>query len=298
MVMSTTAPGCVHAEEVLKALESMVGPVRRLEPVTRGYTHNKRVVATLVGGGSVFAKQAVDEETAQWLRQEHQMYEGLRGRPFMPRILGWSDGERPILVLEDLSAGTWPPPWERAQIDAVLGTLAAVAHSDAPGHLARLTDGEQPDEGWHRVVGDPTEFLSLGLCGAGWLETAGPVLCAAAQAAPLSGSSLLHSDVRSDNLCFRRGSPVLVDWNLACVGNPELDVAFWLPSLAAENGPAPDDVIGDCPVELAAYVSGFFASRAGGAPIPHAPLVRQVQRRQLETALPWAARVLGLPAPA
>jgi hypothetical protein len=49
---------------------------------------------------------------------------------------------------------------------------------------------------------------------------------------------------------------------------------------------------------LAAYVAGFFASRAGQAEIPHAPLVRQVQRQQLLTALPWAARALDLPLPA
>jgi thiamine kinase-like enzyme len=104
----------------------------------------------------------------------------------------------------------------------------------------------------------------------------------------------LHCDVRSDNLCFRRGAALLVDWNLASTGNSQFDVAFWLPSLTAENGPLPEVVMPDCPPELSAYVAGFFASRAGQAEIPHAPLVREVQRRQLRTALPWAARSLGL----
>jgi Ser/Thr protein kinase RdoA (MazF antagonist) len=160
-----------------------------------------------------------------------------------------------------------------------------------------LTDGEASDDGWHRVLADPTAFLSLGLCDERWLERAGPVLRDAAAVAPRAGSHLVHCDVRSDNICFRRGSALFVDWNFASVGNPQYDVACWLPSLAAEKGPRPEDVFGDCPAPLAAWVSGFFASRAGEPDFPHAPLVRQVQRRQLVTALPWAARVLGLPEP-
>ena len=46
---------------------------------------------------------------------------------------------------------------------------------------------------------------------------------------------------------------------------------------------------------LAAVISGYFAQRAGLPKIPTAPRVRQVQRKQLGTALPWAARALGLP---
>jgi hypothetical protein len=275
----------------------MVGPVQRLVPVRRGYTHNTRVVAILENGRSVFAKRAVDEETARWLRAEHAMYGALGGRPFVPLVLGWADGASPLLVLEDLSGADWPPPWDRARVDAVLATLGEVARCPTPAGLPLLADGERPEEGWRSVVADPDAFLSLGLVQPGWLEHAGPVLCAAAAEAPLSGHGLVHGDIRSDNICFRGGVPVLIDWNLARVGNPDVDIAFWLPSLAAENGPTPDEVMPHCPVELAAYVSGFFASRAGGPEIPHAPLVRQIQRRQLETALPWAARLLHLPAP-
>jgi Ser/Thr protein kinase RdoA (MazF antagonist) len=282
---------------VIEALESMVGPVDHLDPVDRGYAHNNRMVATLRGGGSVFAKQAVDELTAKWLRREHRMYEALGDRSFVPAVVGWADGERPLLVLEDLSGATWPPPWDSALIDAVLTMLGEVAASGRPEGLPRLVDGERADEGWHQVEADPAAFLSLGLCDARWLEEAAPVLCRAAAAAPRAGDDLVHGDVRSDNLCFRSGGAVLFDWNFGAVGNAEFDVAFWLPSLAAEGGPPPEVVRADCPAELAAYVSGFFACRAGGPDIPHAPLVRRVQRQQLETALPWAARLLGLPEP-
>ena len=276
----------------------MLGPVDRVHVVRRGYTHNDRVVAILRDGRSVFAKRAVDEMTAGWLRREHQMYEALRNEPFVPEVVAWVDDDLPMLVLEDLSDAIWPPPWDRAQVEAVLSILTDLSQCQAPEGLPRLVNGEQPDEGWHLVLAEPSEFLSLELCDADWLEHAGPVLCAAAEGAPLAGDALLHSDVRSDNLCFRGEAALLIDWNLATIGNPQIDVAFWLPSLAAENGPPPETVLPDCPPELAAYVSGFFACRAGQPHIPHAPLVRQVQRQQLRTALPWAVRALSLPLPA
>jgi aminoglycoside phosphotransferase (APT) family kinase protein len=125
----------------------------------------------------------------------------------------------------------------------------------------------------------------------------GPDLCAASAMAPLAGDALLHFDVRSDNLCIRGASAVLFDWNLARVGNPLVDIAFWLPSLASESGMPPEDVLPDCPPELIAYVAGFFASRAGQPVIPHAPRVRQAQLEQLRAALPWAVRALDLGLP-
>ena len=46
-------------------------------------------------------------------------------------------------------------------------------------------------------------FLRLGLCSRNWLELALPTLIDAAEGARLEGDSLLHLDIRSDNLCFR-----------------------------------------------------------------------------------------------
>jgi hypothetical protein len=88
-----------------------------------------------------------------------------------------------------------------------------------------------------------------------------------------------------------------VDWNHTSVGNPEIDVAFFLPSLHLEGGPPPRDVAPHVTPGMAAHVAGYFASRAGLPAPPTAPLVRDIQRRQLEVALPWAAALLDLPPP-
>ena len=105
----------------------------------------------------------------------------------------------------------------------------------------------------------------------------------------------MHFDVRSDNLCIRDGRAVLVDWNFACVGNPLADVACWFPSLHAEGGPAPEEIVPDGAAELAALLAGYFGVARRPAGDPRSPHVRTLQLRQARTALPWAARALGLP---
>jgi hypothetical protein len=148
------------------------------------------------------------------------------------------------------------------------------------------------------VARDPEPFLNLGLCSQQWLEDALPALTDAADPKLLEGDALCHLDVRSDNLCFRAdGRAVLVDWDCAGVGNPEFDLAFWLPSLHLEGGPPPQHVA-ECTPGIVAIVTGFFAAEAGLPTIPFAPRVREVQLKQLAVALPWVADVLRLPSPA
>ena len=120
-----------------------------------------------------------------------------------------------------------------------------------------------------------------------------PSLREASESAPIAGDGLLHLDVRSDNLCIAERGAVLVDWNHASIGNPDLDVAAWLPSLRLEGGPEPDTVLPGAG-GFAALLAGFFGSRAGLPAPPTAPQVRAFQLAQLRVALPWAVRELGL----
>jgi hypothetical protein len=283
-------------------LQHRVGALMGKSPVDwrrahGGYTPAQRWIVTFSDGATAFVKSATGSPASpidEWLRREHDVYSRL-GASFLPRFLGWhDDGVQPILVLEDLSAGFWPPPWTQERVGAVLQTLAEVRATPLDGLPA--TPELDPDltSHWRDVEAGPAPFLSLGLCSAGWLDGALPVLIAAALQAERAGNDLVHFDVRSDNLCFIEGRVLLVDWNFASRGNGEIDVAFLLPSLHSEGGPAPESLLPDAP-QWAAATSGFFAARAGQAPIPNAPRVRHVQLSQLRSALPWAVRALGLP---
>lgn len=245
-------------------------------------------------GRSAFVKIGATELTAEWTRTEHRNYGSIHGW-FMPMLLGFDDdGRRPVLALEDLSDAEWPPPWAAARVAAVLEALTAIHGSTPPDGLSRQAADDGAD--WRTIAADPRPFLSLGLCSSAWLDAALPHLIDASANAPVAGESLVHLDIRSDNLCFRGGRAIVIDWNHARLANPALDIAFWLPSLNAEGGPLPETILPDAP-ELAAWVAGFFCSHAGGDPLPEAPHVRPLQLEQSRTALPWAARQLGLPPP-
>jgi hypothetical protein len=262
-----------------------------------GYTPAQRWIVTFEDGTSCFVKTAAglpESPMDQWLRREHAVYSSVEAN-FLPRLLGWDDdGVQPVLVLEDLGAARWPPPWRSGDVERVIEMLTAVRAT----RLDDLGDAEDLDPDltshWTEVQDDPGPFLSLGFCSQNWLDASLQTLIDAALRADLSGDDLVHFDVRSDNLCFATDRVVLVDWNFAARGNGELDLASWLPSLHSEGGPQPEAILPDAP-QWAALMSGFFASRAGGPPIPGAPRVRQVQQSQLRSALPWAVRALGLP---
>jgi hypothetical protein len=258
--------------------------------VSRGYSVNEHWTAGFADGSRAFLKLASVDPSPQWVRDEHRVFECVSG-PFMPQLLGFDDGEEPLLILEDmLPDARWPPPWQPGDVDAVLAALGEVAAAKRSGELPRLVDSELP--GWREVAADPAPFLALGLVDPAWLERSLPVLVVASDPGRLDGDALVHCDVRSDNLCLRGGRAVLLDWNHARIGNAAFDVAFWLPSLALEGGPDPATFGVD---DLAVFVAGFFAALAG-LPAPEgAPRVRGFQRAQLEVALPWACSVLGLP---
>ncbi len=274
-------------------LERLLGsrPVSYAER-SGGYSTADRFAVRLEDGRSVFVKSSDAENLAGWLRREHEVYSALAGS-FLPRLEGWDDdGARPILVLEDLSDADWTPNWTPDRVSAVLEAVAAIAASQAPPGTPRVRDAHADLWGrWQAVAADPGPFLSVGLRDGEWLERSLPAILAAADRAQVDGDSLCHLDVRSDNLCFRDGRAILVDWNWASLANPDVDVAAWAPSLTREGGPQPWQILPDAG-ELAAFVAGVWAAVVG-LPAPEtAPHVRAVQREQLAVALDWIDREL------
>jgi phosphotransferase family enzyme len=261
-------------------------------PVYGGYTPAARYVGA-AGSERCFLKVATNAITRDMLRREARAY-GLITGDFIPDFIGWDDdAEAPLLLIEDLSDAVWPPPWTPALIEQVREAIAAMHRQsvELPGVAETEAD---VFGGWSMVAENPQPFLGLGLVSSVWLDASLPALLAAEQACELEGEALTHFDLRSDNICITPAGPKFVDWAEACRGNPVADLGAWLPSLEAEGGPPPETLLPGRP-EVAAWISGYFAARAGRPIIPTAPRVRSVQRAQLTTALPWAQRALGLP---
>ena len=285
-------------DSVRAAVEAFVGsPSREWRAVTGGHTSAGRA-RVFFDDRSVFAKWAEDERTAGFVRAEFPAYE-LLAADFMPAchlMSGDAADGHPLLVLEDLGSAHWPPPWSVEQARCAVETLRRVHACAPPEGLGTLESYRDELSGWKRVEQDPEPFLGIGLASRGWLDAALPTLLAAEAATPLDGNDLLHFDARGDNLCFTDdGRVVLIDWNWACVGNGALDVAILATSIAADGGPQPEDLLRD-DGGTATILAGFWASMAG-LPPPDETHVRRIQLHCLRSALPWTARVLGLPEP-
>ena len=84
--------------------------------VSRGYSVNEHWTAGFADGSRAFLKLASVDPSPQWVRDERHVFECVSG-PFMPRFLGFEDGEKPLLILEDmLPDARWPPPWHPGDV--------------------------------------------------------------------------------------------------------------------------------------------------------------------------------------
>jgi thiamine kinase-like enzyme len=281
--------------EVQARIQALLGrqPVafRRIEG---GYTPARRWLVDL-GEATCFVKVATTPLTATLLRREARAYAAVQG-PFTPTLLGWADHPvAPLLIIEDLSKADWPPPWDTARVDQVLAQMEQMHNTHAALPTFQEVHGARGDN-WAAVAANPVAFLALGMVTSQWLDQALPTLIEAERRCVVEGDAVTHWDIRSDNLCITGQGVKFIDWAETCLSNPKLDLAFWLPSLAAEGGPLPETILSNEPA-IAAWVAGFFAARAGLPVIPDAPHVRTVQQTQLATALPWVVRALALPNP-
>lgn len=280
------------SRELLARIEKLTGTkVAAYRRVIGGYTPALRLLCR-TNETSFFVKVGATALTSEFLRREIRVYNSLRGE-FMPRLIASEDHESaPMLIIEDLAQHYWPPPWSERQLELTLAQINALHNT--PAALESYAQVHGPDAAnWETVAADPAPFLALGLADERWLAAALPDLIEQETNCSTAGDTLTHWDLRSDNLCLTATRAVFIDWNLACLSNPKLDLGFWLPSLAYEGGPQPEKILPAAP-EVAAWVSGFFAARAGLPDISDAPRVRLVQRQQLATALPWVVRALDL----
>ncbi|HET8789220.1 MAG TPA: phosphotransferase, partial [Actinomycetes bacterium] len=117
------------------------------------------------------------------------------------------------------------------------------------------------------------------------------------------GPTLLHADLRADNLLLTPTRVVAVDWPWACVGAAWVDLLLLLPSVAMQGGPDPEPTFTAHPVAAGADPSavtttltawaGFLIAGARLPPPPGLPTLRAFQHGQALVALDWLRRRTG-----
>ncbi|MDQ1475369.1 MAG: hypothetical protein QOE62_598 [Actinomycetota bacterium] len=219
--------------------------------------------------------------------------------------LRWSsdDGEWVVLAFDDVDGCSPELPWRADELKRVLGAIGELAARLAPSPLALEPAHETmaPLFGrWRTIVDDGLESrLPAGARArldellareAGWPDA-------------VQGESLVHLDLRADNILLTPDRVFFVDWPAAAVGAAWVDLALMLPSIAMQGGPLPEDVwqahplsrgVDDAHVDaLVVAVAGYFAHSQMLAPPPGLPTLRAFQAAQGVRTAAWLARRLG-----
>ena len=306
-------------------------PISGAETVHGGFGPSATLILRTASGDRVFCKGAHPGQTDMGRAALFRERENLESFPelsrFAPAFIGGADdGDWNVILLECLERARSVPPWDAASFDAIMTTLAEFHRATPAQGKERLRSATgdtlfdllKHEQGWstlresaaarERFVAlfeDPGEARQ-------WFDTHVDTLSRLeAQAGCIKEpQSWIHRDIRSDNLIYgRSGVPKIVDWPYLAYGPTLVDIAFFLPSVAGEGGPAPAEGLkayqrlsglhfdADEVVTAAATVAGFFAARAGEPDLPLLPRLRWIQRLQLFPALAWTCDLLKIAPP-
>jgi aminoglycoside phosphotransferase (APT) family kinase protein len=259
-------------------------------------------------GRTIFVKAVGPElnpESPGMHRREAVVSAALPQSPRVPRYLGcYDDGAWVALAFEAVDGRPPRHPWVVAEFDAVMDALSAMhaeltpSPTSAPGTLAAYA--AHLFGGWkalasHAVPAALDGWAARHLDRLAELESGWPEACA--------GSTLVHGDIRSDNVLLAGARVVFVDWPHAAVGNPAFDAVAWAPSVVLEGGPAPEELLSrhrpsqradpESVTVLLAAITGFFVAGSFKPPPPGLPTLRAFQASQGAVALDWLRRRTG-----
>lgn len=218
-----------------------------------------------------------------------------------PRLLEVvDDGHWVVLAFEEVEGEQPAEPWTHEQLEIVLPALARFAVQATPTPAPGLQPVEAryraAFQGWRQVAAGDVDATSYGAEVASRSDRLAALEAGWAEAA--AGDTLLHTDLRADNLLITpEGEVVLVDWPWACTGAAFVDLVLLLPSVGLDGGPDPAsvverhglfaDVADDALDAVLAALAGFFVRQSLDPSPPGLPTLRGFQRAQAEIALAW-----------
>lgn len=297
------------------AVEAAAGaPVRSAASQPGGFSPGFASVLRLSDGRSVFVKAvsgARNPDSPALHRQEAKILAALPAGVPTPRLL-WSHDDGDWVALMTEAVAGFPPaqPWRPDQLDLFLATAAELAERLTPAPVPAPSVQEQHATsltGWRRMAGEPGGTDPLGAVPLGrWAGRRLDELAEleAAWPAAAAGDTLLHADLRADNVLLTGdGAAVVVDWPHACVGAGWVDLLLAVPSIAMHGGGDPErlwqryrpgrDADPTAVTAVLAAATGYFLWQAAQPPPPNLPRVRAFQHAQGRAGLAWLRRRLA-----
>lgn len=217
-----------------------------------------------------------------------------------------------MLAFDDVVGRQPVMPWAAAELEQVVAALVQLSARltpppaglvDVVGSVARWPIVTTP--WWAQLAASPPHGIDA------WSAQHAPHLAEVAAHAPALLSAgpqtLLHSDLRADNVLLTDAGVVIVDWPHARIGPAWLDLASAAPSVQMQGGPPPEALLamhpatrGADPTAITAAVAAFagYLTHASLQPPPPAlPTLRAFQAAQGVVAREWLAQRLRLDAP-
>jgi Ser/Thr protein kinase RdoA (MazF antagonist) len=273
-----------------------------------GFSPGSAARLRLADGRRVFAK-AVGREpnpvTPQLHRREAAATAALPPGAPAPRLLHEiDDGDWVVLVLTDVAGSLPRLPWDVGELTRVLVALTALHEVLSPCPWASAPPVAQSLAedfgGWRRIAAQAPPTLDR------WSATHLDRLVALevdwADAA--AGDTLVHADVRADNILLAAEGVVFVDWPHACRAASWVDVVAFAPSVTMQGGPRPEWMLarhpgaaGADPAAVTAVVAafaGYLTERSLVPAPPGLPTIRAFQAAQAEVVRAWLSRRTGL----
>jgi hypothetical protein len=217
----------------------------------------------------------------------------------------YDDGDWVALAFEGLDGRPPLHPWDRDELRSAVRALDALHVALTPNPaFAALPAAERLQP----VLGGWADLAAMGQPPVGLHDWSGRHLDRLAELesgwpTAIAGATLLHCDVRSDNLLVTPCGVVFVDWPHACVGAPVFDLVAWAPSVELEGGPPPEELLAlsatgsvidrDALAPLVAAFGGFLVRHSLQPPPPGLPTLRAFQAAQGAVAQAWVRRLTG-----
>ena len=266
----------------------------------------------LADGRRVFVKAvsgSVNPDSPGMHRREARIAAALPASVPTPRFLSlYDDGDWIALVFEDIDGTAPQTPWQQPELDRVMVAVGELSSALTPAPIAVEPVSEVMPyvfSGWQRLAAS-AESRQDDLRGVDpWAQRHFGQLVAleAASADAAAGTSLLHADLRADNILLTPSRVVFIDWPWASRGAAWVDLLFMLPSVAMQGGPKPWEIFDvhllgrRAPAvgvtAVVAAVAGFMIRGSRLPPPPGLPTVRAFQRDQGVPALEWLKRRTG-----
>lgn len=240
-------------------------------------------------------------------RTEATAVAGLAGVPEVPRLLDWFElDDWVVLMLEGIDGRHPRLPWRDDDLQQVLDGVERLSERLTPAPVTAPTIGERLGaefRGWRTLRDDPAAVAHLGLP---WapdnLEQLAAVEERWAEAA--AGETLLHADLRADQILLTPAGLRVVDWPHVCVGAAWIDPLILFPSVELQGGPDVAALVERCEltaaaprdrlVTVAAAMTGYFLQRSTLPDPPGIPTVRSFQRAQGIVMARWLETVLDV----